>query len=210
MEKVATAVRDLPKAALFELADDGYTSPFEQLVACILSIRTRDETMLPTARRLFQTARTPQQIAALGVAEIDALVRDCSFHAQKAQTIHALAVRVMDEFGGEMPCEYDVLVGFRGVGPKCANLTLGIACGTPKIGVDIHVHRVTNRWGYVDAASPEATLRKLEERLPKDHWIEINRVLVPFGKHVCRGRLPRCSTCPVAEMCAQVGVTAHA
>jgi endonuclease-3 len=86
---------------------------------------------------------------------------------------------------------------------------LGIACGQPFIGVDVHVHRVTNRWGYVAAKTPEKTLAALEEKLPREHWVEINELLVPFGKHVCTGVAPRCSTCPLDEMCPKIGVTTH-
>jgi endonuclease III len=86
---------------------------------------------------------------------------------------------------------------------------LGIACDEPRIGADIHVHRVTNRWGYVQAATPELTMAALEQKLPRRYWVEINRLLVPFGKHICTGRLPHCSTCPVESMCQQVGVTRH-
>ena len=100
-------------------------------------------------------------------------------------------------------------MSFQGVGPKCANLALGIACGERAISVDIHVHRVTNRWGVVVTSSPEKTMAALEKLLPKRYWVEINRLLVPFGKHVCIGRLPKCSSCPVLEYCRQVGVTAH-
>jgi endonuclease III len=106
-----------------------------------------------------------------------------------------------------LPCDFDVLTSFQGVGPKCANLTLGIACGQAKISVDIHVHRITNRWGYVATRTPEATLALLEQKLPQIYWVEINRLLVPFGKHVCTGQRPKCSTCPLLAMCAQVGVT---
>ena len=98
---------------------------------------------------------------------------------------------------------------FPGVGPKCANLALGIACGATLINVDIHVHRVTNRWGYVRTSTPEQTMAELEGRLPSRYWVELNALLVPFGKHVCTGRLPRCSTCPVLDMCRQVGVESH-
>jgi endonuclease-3 len=116
---------------------------------------------------------------------------------------------VVTEFGGELPCDFEVMTSFRGVGPKCANLTLGIACGGTEISVDVHVHRVTNRWGFVRAAAPDATRRELEKKLPRKYWVEINRLLVPFGKHVCTGRLPKCSVCPVLEYCRQVGVTQH-
>jgi endonuclease-3 len=209
VRRLRTAVRPLPKAALFQLAEEGHTSVFEQLVACMISIRTYDETTLVAARRLFAVARTPVDMKKLAPAEIDGLIGDCTFHRPKAEQIHAIAVRAVEEFGGELPCDPEVLLSFRGVGPKCANLVLGIACGRPAIGVDIHVHRVTNRWGYVSAPTPEKSLAVLEERLPKRLWVEINALLVPFGKHVCTGVRPKCSTCPLLEMCRQVGVTEH-
>jgi endonuclease-3 len=209
MAGVAEAVRPFPRAALFELADDGHTSAFEQLVACIISIRTRDEVMLPLARRLFARARTPAELSSLSVDEIDGLITLSSFHEAKARQIHAIATRVVAEYNGSLPCDEAVLLSFSGVGPKCAHLVLGIACDQPFIGVDIHVHRVTNRWGYVVAPTPEKTMIALEEKLPRRYWVEINRLLVPFGKHVCTGSLPHCSTCPVLAMCRQVGVTAH-
>lgn len=209
MTRIEEAVRPFPKAALFELAEDGFDSAFEQLIACIISIRTYDEVMLPTARRFFERARTAEAVSQLSVAEIDELIHVSSFHERKAAQIQALAGRVVAEFGGELPCDREVLLSFAGVGPKCANLVMGIACGEARIGVDIHVHRVTNRWGYVQASTPERTTEALEAKLPGRYWVEINRLLVPFGKHICTGRLPRCSICPVLAMCQQVGVTAH-
>jgi endonuclease-3 len=203
------AVAPYPKAALFELAAEGHTSVFEILVACIISIRTYDEVMLPVARALFATARTPADVAALSEAEVDALIRPCTFHGPKAKTIRAIAQEAVDEHGGTLPCDADVLLTFKGVGPKCANLTLGIACNLPLIGVDVHVHRVTNRWGLVSTKSPEKTMEALQEVLPQASWVEINALLVPFGKHICTGAKPFCSTCPLLDMCRQVGVTTH-
>jgi len=209
MRRVRVAVQPLPKAALFELAEDGFSSPFEQLVACIISIRTYDEVTLPIARRLFARARTPEAIVALSLAELTMLIRPSTFYESKARQIQQMARRVTQEFAGKLPCERDVLLSFAGVGPKCANLVLGIACDQPHIGVDVHVHRVTNRWGYISAPVPERTVLELEAKLPQRYWVEINKLLVPFGKHICTGRLPNCSTCPVLEMCQQVGVTTH-
>ncbi len=209
MRRIRAAVRPFPKAALFELAEEGYDTPFEQLVACILSIRTRDEVLVPTARRLFGRARTPAEMAKLTAREIDGLARTSSFHERKAGQIREIARRVEREHGGRVPCDAEVLLSFPGVGPKCANLVLGMACGEPRMSVDVHVHRVTNRWGYVRARTPERTMKELEAKLPRRYRVEINRLLVPFGKHVCTGRLPRCSTCPVLEYCRQVGVTEH-
>jgi endonuclease-3 len=207
--RAAIAERGVADAAMFALASEGYTSLFEQLVSCVISIRTLDETMLVCARRLFARARTPAAVAALPVRTIDSLIRQSAFHEAKAQQIREIARRAATEFGGELPCDFDVLTSFKGVGPKCANLALGIACGETRIGVDVHVWRVTNRWGYVAAPTPEQAMRALERKLPRQYWVEINRLLVPFGKHVCTGRLPRCSTCPVLDMCRQVGVTEH-
>jgi endonuclease-3 len=206
MPLLREAVRPFPKAAMFALAELGYTSPFEQLIACIISIRTRDETSLPVAIKLFDRARTPAAMVRLTTDEIEDLIRDSTFHESKAPQIWAIARQIIDTYGDELPCDFDTLVSFAGVGPKCANLTLGIACKQPSISVDIHVHRVTNRWGYVQTRTPEKTLKALEAKLPERYWIEINERLVPFGKHICTGELPRCSTCPLLAMCQQVGV----
>jgi len=209
LKRIEAAVEPYPKAALFELAGEGFDSAFEQLVACMISIRTRDETTLPVSRRLFALARTPEEMTRLDVGEIDRAIAASTFHEGKAGQIHEIARRVVEEHGGTLPCDPDVLTSFRGVGPKCAHLVLGIACGRPFIAVDIHVHRVTNRWGYVVANTPEKTMTELEKKLPERYHVEINRLLVPFGKHICTGTLPRCSTCPIESMCAQVGVGRH-
>ena len=208
IDRVRKAVQPFPKAGLFELADYGFTTVFQQLVACIISIRTTDDMLVPTARRLFEVAQTPAAVRALGPADIDRLIHGCAFHEAKSRQIHTIA-RWADERDGQIPCEYDTLTGFGGVGPKCANLVLGLACGQARIGVDIHVHRVTNRWGFVAAPNPEATMAALEKELPRRYWLEINRLLVPFGKHICTGKLPHCSTCPVLAYCWQVGVDQH-
>ena len=209
LKLISDAVRPFPKAAMFELAEQGFNSPFEQLVACMISIRTYDEVTLPTARKFFARARTPEQVNQMTPKEIDSLISASTFHERKADQIHTIASRIMDEYEGSLPCERVVLLSFPGVGPKCANLVLGIACGQPFISVDIHVHRVTNRWGYVKAPTPEKTMSALEAKLPREHWVDINRLLVPFGKHVCTGERPRCSICPILEMCQQVGVGAR-
>lgn len=206
MQRIEKAVQPFAKAALFELFDEGYTSAFEQLVACIISIRTYDEITLPTARKLFGQARSAEALSRLSVEQIRALIRPSTFYENKARQLHTIARRVVQEYGGALPCERDVLLSLPGVGPKCANLVLGLACDQPYIGVDIHVHRVTNRWGYVASPTPERSIPALEAKLPRKYWLEINRLLVPFGKHICTGVRPHCSTCPLLDMCQQVGV----
>lgn len=209
MKRIREAVQPYSKAAMFELRDEGYETPFEQLIACMLSVRTRDETSLVAARRLFAKTRTPSDLADMTPAGIDALISDVTFHERKAGQIRDIAIRVRDEFAGSLPCNAEVMQSFPGIGPKCANLTLGVACDQQRISVDIHVHRVTNRWGYVRTKTPEQTMTALEQVLPDRYWIEINERLVPFGKHICTGTRPKCSTCPVLDMCAQIGVTDH-
>ena len=207
MRRIRAAVADVPDAAMFALRDLGYGTLFQQLVACIISIRTTDEVSLPTALALLEQAPTPKDVVALDVREIDAAIRSSTFHGAKAAQIHAIARRAVDEFGGDLPADAEVLQSFAGVGPKCANLALGVARNVPRISVDVHVWRVVNRWGYVSGRTPEAMLAALERVLPKKFWIEINRRLVPFGKHICTGVRPKCSTCPVLQYCRQVGVT---
>ena len=209
IQLIRHAVQGFPKAAMFALAEEGFGTAFEMLAACIISIRTRDEVTMVCARRLFGIARTPDAMSRLSAGEIDKAIGASTFHEPKARQIREISRRIVQEHGGDLPCRNDVLLSFQGVGPKCANLVLGIACGEARIGVDIHVHRITNRWGYVQEPTPEKTMTALEPKLPRAYWVEINRLLVPFGKHVCTGSLPRCSTCPVLDMCRQVGVEAH-
>jgi endonuclease III len=206
IERIREAVRPFPRAMLFQLYDDGHTSAFEMLVACLISVRTRDETSLTMARQLFAHARTPLAMAALDINAIDSLINKCAFHLVKSEQIHTMAELILEENAGELPCSFEVMTSYPGIGPKCANLALGIACHQPRIGVDIHVHRITNRWGYVTAPSPNATLAALEKTLPEHYWLEINALLVPFGKNICTPVGPKCSSCPLLEMCEQHGV----
>jgi endonuclease III len=201
------ATRELPKAAMFDLRDQGYDTPFEQLVAALISARTRDETTTPVCLRLFARARTAEAMAALPEAELLELLQGATFPEPKARDILALSRSIAA--AGAVPDTMEGLQALRGVGPKIAALTLGVGFGKPAISVDIHVHRIANRWGYVATATPERTMQALPARLPERYWIEINERLVPFGKFVCTGERPRCSTCALIRQCRQIGVTAH-
>jgi endonuclease-3 len=209
IERLREVVRAFPPAMLQQLYQEGYTSPFEMLVACLISVRTRDETSLAMARQLFAVAHTPAALAEMDINAIDALIGNAGFHLVKSEQINTLARLVVEENDGELPCSFEVMTSYPGIGPKCANLALGIACGQARIGVDIHVHRITNRWGYVSARTPESTMAALEHSLPERYWVEINALLVPFGKRVCTPQGPRCSSCPLLDMCAQRGVESH-
>ncbi|MEM8502433.1 MAG: endonuclease III [Cyanobacteria bacterium P01_D01_bin.1] len=204
--RLRNTMQAYPRAAMFQLAEEGYTSAFEQLISCMISIRTYDEVSLPVSRQLFERANTPQAMSKLSVAEIERLIRRSTYAERKAQQIWAIAQEIVEKHDGTLPCDADTLLAFKGVGPKCAHLTLGIACHQPYISVDVHVHRVVNRWGYVETKTPETTTKALETKLPKALWIETNKLLMPFGKQICKGQYPQCSKCPLEDICPQIGV----
>lgn len=209
LHRIEEAIRPFPKAAMFELSERGYTTLFEQLISCIISIRTLDETTIPVSLRLFEVARTPEAVLKISPAELTELLDGSTYPEQKTYTIRGIAQAAIDLYEGQLPADFAQLTALKGVGPKCANLALGVAAGQSAISVDIHVHRVVNRWGYVQENTPEKTLKALERKVPPALWTEINRLLMPFGKHICTGTLPHCSTCPVLTWCEQVGVTRH-
>lgn len=194
---------------MFEMYERGYTTLFEQLISCIISIRTLDETTIPVTERLFAVARTPNELLRLSPEKLEALLYGCTFPGQKAYTMLGIARAAVEEYNGTLPADFDRLTALKGVGPKCANLALGVAAGQAAISVDVHVHRVVNRWGWIQSGTPEQTMTLLEQKVPRKSWTSINRLLMPFGKHICTGRLPRCSICPVLAYCLQVGVTRH-
>lgn len=205
--RLRAAVRGRPKAAVFDLRDRGFGSPFQVLVASLISARTRDETTLAVALRLFAEAPTPADVLALGEARLIELIRPATFPEPKARDVLEIARRIRDDHDGEVPATMEGLTAFRGVGPKIAALTLAVAFGVPIVPVDVHVHRIANRWGLVATRTPEQTMAALEAALPRRYWIATNELLVPFGKSVCTGVAPRCSTCPLLSMCRRVGVT---
>lgn len=200
------AVQGLPAPSMFELRSRGYGSLFQQVIACMISVRTYEEVSLPASIRLFERAPTASDVAALSVDEIDQLISPSTFHERKAAQIHEIARITASEHGGELPCDEQTVLAFPGIGPKCAALALGIACGQERLPVDIHVHRVANRWGVVRTRTPEQTQLALEQVFPPEHWLELNERLVPFGKSICTRLRPKCSTCLLLDMCQQVGV----
>ena len=209
LKRIGAEMKAFPKAAMFELYERGYTSLFEQLISCIVSIRTLDETTIPLSEKLFAVARTPQELLKLSPETLEKMLVGSQYPGQKAYTMLGIAKAAVDDFGGELPPDYDALTALKGVGPKCAKLALGVAANFPGISVDVHVHRVVNRWGLVQTKTPEKTMLALESLVPKKQWIDVNRLLMPFGKHMCTLHLPKCSTCPVLDYCRQVGVTKH-
>ncbi len=209
LTRIEQATAKCPKAAMFDLHERGYISLFEQLISCIISVRTLDETTIPVSLRLFAEARTPEAMLLLPHEKLVWLLHGSTFPGQKSETILGISKVAVEKYNGQLPANFEELITLKGVGPKCANLALGVAAKVPRISVDIHVHRVVNRWGIANTSQPEQTMTFLQKAIPQKNWIDINRLLMPFGKHICTGVLPHCSTCPVVEYCEQVGVVKH-
>lgn len=183
--------------------------PFKVLAGCILSLRTKDEVTIPACQRLFAVADTPQALWALNEADIEALIYPCGFYRNKAKTLRQIARRLLDEFDGAVPDTIDTLLTLPGVGRKTANLVVGLGHGLPAICVDIHVHRICNRLGYVSTNTPEQTEFALRDKLPAAYWEVINWILVMHGRDICKPIGARCDVCPVADSCYKRDVKAR-
>ncbi len=188
------------------MAHHGAT-PYEILIASLLSARTLDTVTAVIAPRLFELANTPQQMVQLSEDEIEKAIHGVAFSETKARQIIALSRILLEQYGGDVPEDLDKLDELPGVGRKIANLVITDAFDKPGICVDTHVHRITNRWGYVHTKTPDETELALREKLPRRYWHEINALLVALGQNVCRPTIPSCSVCPVYEFCERVGVT---
>jgi len=180
--------------------------PFRVLISCVISLRTKDEVTAVASARLLGRAGTPRALLALKEAEIARLIFPAGFYRVKARQLRAICARLIDAFGGKVPDEIDALLTLPGVGRKTANLVVAEGFGKPAICVDVHVHRIVNRWGFLRTKTPQQTEMRLRRRLPQAWWIPVNPLLVAFGRAICRPVSPHCSRCPVAASCRRVGV----
>lgn len=185
----------------------GKRDPFKVLVSCLLSLRTKEETTRGASRRLLSLASTPSQLASLSVGRIHDAIWPVGFSPTKARRLKEIARILNDGYGGQVPDTMENLLRLPGVGRKTANIVLSAGYGRPAIAVDTHVHRIVNRWGYVQTRDPEATEMALRNKLPERYWLRINRLLVVFGRTICTPVSPHCSQCPLAPWCNRVGVT---
>jgi endonuclease-3 len=193
--------------ALAEVADETARDPFQILIACLLSLRTKDETTGPAAERLFALARTPEAMLRLTPRQIERAIFPVGFYRTKARVIRGVCRDLLARFGGKVPDDLEALLTLRGVGRKTANLVVTVGFDKPGICVDTHVHRISNRLGFVKTKTPDQTELALRKKLPRRHWIESNDLLVAFGQNICQPISPRCSICPVQDLCPRIGVT---
>lgn len=182
-------------------------TPFTVLISCILSLRTQDKTTNAASERLFAMADTPKKMLATPVRVIQEAIYPVAFYRVKARTIHAICEQLMDRSGGEVPSKLEELLELPGVGRKTANIVVTLAFRKAGIAVDTHVHRISNRLGYVKTKTPDETEMALRKKLPRRYWLIYNDLLVTYGQNLCKPISPFCSTCKIAVYCKRVGVT---
>ena len=194
------------KTPIVDLIQIQTEEPFKVLVATILSARTKDETTAQAVARLFSRINSPDDLECLSEEEIDKLIYPVGFHRAKAKHLKELPAVLKDLFQGRVPSEIDDLLQLPGVGRKTANLVRAVAFKLPAICVDVHVHRICNRWGYIKTQTPFESEMALRAKLPEAYWLKINSYVVAFGQNLCTPRKPHCPSCPIAEFCQRVGL----
>ena len=203
---VKREIRQWQEPVVGVVARESNRDPFRILISCLLSLRTKDKTTREASARLFALADTPRTLLKLPLRQIERAIFPVGFYRTKAKSIHQICRRLLEVYGGVVPDSIDELMTLSGVGRKTANLVVTVGYGRPGICVDIHVHRICNRWGYVKTKTPEDTEQALRRVLPTQHWITFNDLLVPYGQNLCQPVSPFCSHCKLTDYCDRVGV----
>ena len=205
IDKIISLLKDAkqPQSEFVKLMDS-FKNPYLVLIACILSLRTNDKTTYPATLRMLELAKTPKEMKNVSQEELAKAIYPVGFYENKARQIIELSKTIDEELGGKVPGEIEDLIKFKGVGRKTANLVLSLGFNKPAICVDVHVHRIFNRLGYIKTKTPEETEFALREKLPQKYWIDINTLLVTHGQNVCKPIKPKCSECPIARYCAKI------
>lgn len=181
-------------------------SPYQVLISCILSLRTKDSTTSAASNRLFEKAKTPEEMIKLTPEVIEKLIYPVGFYKNKTRNILEISNALIKKYKSNVPDSIDELLKLKGVGRKTANLVVTLGYGKPGICVDTHVHRISNRLGYVKTKTPEQTEFALRKKLPEQYWIKYNDMLVTFGQNICRPISPLCTRCTIKKYCARIGV----
>lgn len=205
IDKIVSLLKDAkqPQSEFVKLMDS-FKNPYLVLIACILSLRTNDKTTYPATLRMLELAKTPKEMKNVSQEELAKAIYPVGFYENKANQIIELSKIIDEELNGQVPDEIEDLIKFKGVGRKTANLVLSLGFNKPAICVDVHVHRIFNRLGYIKTKTPEETEFALREKLPQKYWIDINTLLVTHGQNVCKPIKPKCSECPIAGYCAKI------
>ncbi len=205
IDKIVKLLKDAkqPQSEFVKLMDS-FRNPYLVLIACILSLRTNDKTTYPATLRMLELAKTPKEMKNVSQEELAKAIYPVGFYENKAKQIIELSKTIDEELNGQVPDEIEDLIKFKGVGRKTANLVLSLGFNKPAICVDVHVHRIFNRLGYIKTKTPEETEFALREKLPQKYWIDINTLLVTHGQNVCKPVKPKCLECPIAGYCAKI------
>ena len=201
-----SAIRQWPEPVVGVVAKQ-FRDPFHVLISTVLSLRTKDRTTAEATDRLFSIAATPTAMARLTVKRIESAIYPVGFYRTKARAIRSICRQLLEQYDGRVPGRLEELLALPGVGRKTANLVVTLGFNRPGICVDTHVHRISNRWGYVRTDAPDDTEQALRAKLPKRYWIIFNDLLVPYGQNLCTPISPWCSRCQLHRWCARVGVT---
>ena len=200
-------VRQWQEPVVGVVARESGRDPFKVLISCLLSLRTKDKTTSEASARLFALAGDPASMLKLSQEQIERAIYPVGFYRIKTKQIHKICCRLLDDYEGQVPNSIEALLTLPGVGRKTANLVVTVGYGRPGICVDIHVHRISNRWGYVKTRNPKETEEALRKKLPARYWIIYNDLLVPYGQNICQPISPFCSRCKLVKYCDRVGVT---
>ena len=205
MEKIVALLKaaEQPRSDFVKLMD-GFKDPFIVLIACILSLRTNDKTTYPATLRMLKLGKTPEDFAKLDPKVLEKAIYPVGFYANKAKQIVELSKELVEKYNSKVPDEIEELVKFNGVGRKTANLVLSEGFHKPAICVDVHVHRISNRLGYVKTKNPEETEFALRKKLPQKYWIDINSLLITHGQNICKPINPKCEQCPTKDYCNRI------
>lgn len=191
---------DQPRSDFVKLMDT-FNDPYLVLISCILSLRTNDKTTYPATLRMLELGKTPEDFAKCDVKKLEQAIYPVGFYANKAKQIIELSQKLVNEYDSKVPESIDEMIKFNGVGRKTANLVMSRGFNKPAICVDVHVHRIFNRLGYIKTKNPEETEFALRAKLPVKHWIDINTLLVTHGQNVCKPTKPACEQCPINKLC---------
>lgn len=205
IDKIVTALKDAkqPQSDFVKLMDS-FKDPYIVLIACILSLRTNDRTTYPATLRMLKLANTPQEMMSVKIEDLEKAIYPVGFYKNKAGQIIELSKILVEKYDGKVPCDIEELCKFKGVGRKTANLVISEGFNKPAICVDVHVHRIFNRIGYIKTKNPEETEFTLREKLPKKYWIPINSLLVTHGQNICKPINPLCNNCPINNYCEKI------
>jgi len=203
------ATKGMEDPAANQLIDIYGRKPFLILISCLLSLRAKDTTTVPVSQELFKYARTPEQMLKIPIKKLEKLIFSIGFYKKKSRLLHSVSQDLIKRFGGRVPKTKKELLSIDGVGQKTANLVLAEAYGIPGICVDTHVHRVSNRLGFVKTKTADQTEKELEKIIPRKYWNELNPLFVMWGQQICTPISPKCSQCAIAKLCPKIGVTKH-